>query len=33
VLVDLPGVRDANEARGAVAEEYMKKLDAVWGGA
>ncbi|KAG2493806.1 hypothetical protein HYH03_008025 [Edaphochlamys debaryana] len=53
VLVDLPGVRDANEARGkvtysahaslsflsflssiqrvrTVAEEYMKKLDAVW---
>ncbi|GIL47172.1 hypothetical protein Vafri_4060, partial [Volvox africanus] len=29
VLVDLPGVRDANEARGAVAEEYMKNLRAV----
>ncbi|GFR49232.1 hypothetical protein Agub_g11231, partial [Astrephomene gubernaculifera] len=30
VLVDLPGVRDANEARGAVAEAYMRKLNAVW---
>ncbi|GIL98268.1 hypothetical protein Vretimale_3674, partial [Volvox reticuliferus] len=30
VLVDLPGVRDANEARGAVAEGYMKNLKAVW---
>ncbi|PNH06795.1 Nuclear GTPase SLIP-GC [Tetrabaena socialis] len=30
VLVDLPGVRDANEARGAVAEAYMRRLDSVW---
>ena len=30
VLVDLPGTRDANEARGRVAEEYMRRLSAVW---
>lgn len=30
VLVDLPGVRDANAARGAVADAYMKKCNAVW---
>ncbi len=30
VLVDLPGVRDANEARGAVAEAYMRRLHSVW---
>jgi len=28
--VDLPGVRDANAARGAVAEKYMKSCNAVW---
>ena len=30
VLVDLPGVRDANAARGAIAEKYMKSCNAVW---
>ncbi|DBA74384.1 TPA: hypothetical protein ACH3X1_011148 [Trebouxia sp. C0004] len=30
VVVDLPGVRDANAARGAVAEKYMKTCNAVW---
>ena len=30
MLVDLPGVRDANAARGAVAEKYMKKCNAIW---
>ncbi len=30
VVVDLPGVRDANAARGAVAEKYMKSCNAVW---
>ena len=30
VLVDLPGVRDANMARGAVAEAYMKRCDQLW---
>ena len=29
-MVDLPGVRDANVARGAVAEKYMKSCNAVW---
>ena len=29
-MVDLPGVRDANAARGAVAEKYMKSCNAVW---
>ena len=28
--MDLPGVRDANAARGAVAEKYMKSCNAVW---
>ncbi|KAK9811490.1 hypothetical protein WJX72_004764 [[Myrmecia] bisecta] len=30
VIVDLPGVRDANAARGAVAEGYLKKCNAIW---
>ena len=30
VLVDLPGVRDANAARGKVAEGYLKRCGAVW---
>ncbi len=30
VVVDLPGVRDANAARGAVAERYMKSCNAMW---
>lgn len=30
VVVDLPGVRDSNAARGAVAERYMKSCNAVW---
>ncbi|KIZ01646.1 hypothetical protein MNEG_6312 [Monoraphidium neglectum] len=30
VLVDLPGVRDANAARGRVAESYLKQCGAVW---
>lgn len=30
VLVDLPGTRDANLARGAVAEAYLKRCNAVW---
>ncbi|KXZ52426.1 hypothetical protein GPECTOR_9g470 [Gonium pectorale] len=29
-LVDLPGVRDYNEARAAVAEQYLRRCDAVW---
>ncbi|PSC69626.1 tat pathway signal sequence [Micractinium conductrix] len=29
-LVDLPGVRDANAARGAVAEAYLKRCNAIW---
>ncbi|KXZ41754.1 hypothetical protein GPECTOR_294g795 [Gonium pectorale] len=30
ILVDLPGVRDSNEARAAVAERYLRRCDAVW---
>lgn len=30
VLVDLPGVADANLARSSIAKEYMKKCDCVW---
>ncbi|KXZ52701.1 hypothetical protein GPECTOR_9g747 [Gonium pectorale] len=30
ILVDLPGVRDTNEARAAVAEHYLRRCDAVW---
>ncbi|CAI5778775.1 Hypothetical predicted protein [Podarcis lilfordi] len=30
VLVDLPGVRDANAARDSVAKEYLKNCRAVW---
>lgn len=30
VLVDLPGVADANLARSSIAKDYMKKCDCVW---
>lgn len=30
VLVDLPGVADANAARAAIANEYMQKCDHFW---
>ena len=30
VLVDLPGVRDANAARGRIAEGYLKCCNAIW---
>jgi hypothetical protein len=30
VLVDLPGVADANAARNNIAKNYMKKCDCVW---
>ncbi len=30
ILVDLPGVADANAARNNIAKEYMKKCDCVW---
>ncbi|EFN59293.1 hypothetical protein CHLNCDRAFT_137642 [Chlorella variabilis] len=30
MLVDLPGVRDANAARGKVAEAYLRKCSAIW---
>ncbi|XP_060134185.1 nuclear GTPase SLIP-GC isoform X2 [Zootoca vivipara] len=30
VLVDLPGIRDANAARDSVAKEYLKNCCAVW---
>ncbi|KAF3766150.1 hypothetical protein M406DRAFT_329991 [Cryphonectria parasitica EP155] len=30
VIVDLPGVHDANTARGAVALNYLKVCDAIW---
>ena len=30
VLVDLPGVADANAARAAMANEYMKRCDHFW---
>jgi len=29
VLVDLPGVRDSNAARAAIAEDYMRKADEI----
>ncbi|CDO74067.1 hypothetical protein BN946_scf185043.g117 [Trametes cinnabarina] len=30
ILVDLPGVADANTARNNIAKDYMKKCDCVW---
>lgn len=30
VLVDLPGVADANAARNSIAKDYMKKCDRIW---
>ncbi|KAF8639459.1 hypothetical protein AX16_010313 [Volvariella volvacea WC 439] len=30
VLVDLPGVADANAARDSIAKEYMKKCNCIW---
>ncbi|TFK55750.1 hypothetical protein OE88DRAFT_1804556 [Heliocybe sulcata] len=30
ILVDLPGVADANAARNNIAKEYMKKCDCIW---
>ncbi|KAG1892548.1 hypothetical protein F4604DRAFT_1699937 [Suillus subluteus] len=30
ILVDLPGVADANAARNSIAKDYMKKCDCVW---
>jgi hypothetical protein len=30
ILVDLPGVADANAARSAIAKEYMKKCNRIW---
>jgi hypothetical protein len=30
ILVDLPGVADANAARSSIARDYMKKCDCVW---
>ncbi|KAG9082296.1 hypothetical protein FRC06_005133, partial [Ceratobasidium sp. 370] len=30
VLVDLPGIADANLARSSIAKEYMKKCDRIW---
>ncbi len=30
VLVDLPGVADANAARSNIARDYMKKSDCIW---
>ncbi|KDN41718.1 hypothetical protein RSAG8_07249, partial [Rhizoctonia solani AG-8 WAC10335] len=30
VLVDLPGVADANLARSSIAKEYMKRCDCIW---
>ncbi|KAG5637833.1 hypothetical protein H0H81_003038 [Sphagnurus paluster] len=30
VLVDLPGVADANAARSNIAKDYMKKCDCIW---
>jgi hypothetical protein len=30
VLVDLPGVADANAARNSIAKDYMKKCDCIW---
>ncbi|KLO16323.1 hypothetical protein SCHPADRAFT_823334 [Schizopora paradoxa] len=30
ILVDLPGVADANAARSSIARDYMKKADCIW---
>lgn len=30
ILVDLPGVADANAARSNIAKDYMKKCDCIW---
>jgi hypothetical protein len=30
ILVDLPGVADANAARGNIAKDYMKKCNCIW---
>jgi hypothetical protein len=30
ILVDLPGVTDANTARSSIAKDYMKKCDCIW---
>ena len=30
VLVDLPGVADANAARSSIAKDYMKKANCIW---
>jgi hypothetical protein len=30
ILVDLPGVADANAARNSIAKNYMKKCDCIW---
>jgi hypothetical protein len=30
VLVDLPGVADANLARSSIAKDYMKKCNCIW---
>jgi hypothetical protein len=30
ILVDLPGVADANAARNSIAKDYMKKCDCIW---
>lgn len=30
LLVDLPGVADANAARNNIAKDYMKKCDCIW---
>jgi Dynamin family len=30
ILVDLPGVADANAARNSIAKEYMKKCECIW---
>lgn len=30
ILVDLPGVADANAARNVIAKDYMKKCDCIW---
>jgi Dynamin family len=30
VLVDLPGVADANAARNSIAKDYMKKCNCIW---
>jgi hypothetical protein len=30
ILVDLPGVADANAARNSIAKDYMKKCNCIW---